>query len=199
MSLLKKKRVVFFVLIFKLISPNRLEVTLTAQDTLSAELNFESESPADIKRLKKYLLSVLAQAQSKLEQPFFTGDRLLIEIHPEADGSAEIYFIGEENMCRQLCEPAVFGFDDSELLLNAAVKLFQQYGHRLFKSSLYSLKDEWLLIISPIDGEAEPAASLLAEYGGTPHGRTLVSAIVKEHGKPIIRERALDMLEHYFE
>lgn len=186
-------------MVFRLISPNRLEVLLTAQDTDSAKLNFESESPADLRRLKKYLLSLLAQAQSKLEQPFFTGDRLLIEIHPEPDGSAAIFFIGEDDCCRQLCEPAVFGFDDSEQLLTAAIKLFRQYGHRLFKSALYLLNDEWLLIISPIDGESEPAASLLAEYGGMPHGKALTAAMIKEHGKPIIRERAVDMLNYYFE
>ena len=186
-------------MVFRLISPNRLEVLLTAQDTLSAKLNFESESPDDIKRLKKYLLSVLAQAQSKLEQPFFTGERLLIEIHPEADGSAAIFFIGEENLCRQLCEPAVFSFDDSENLLNAAIKLFRQYGHRVFKSALYSLNGEWLLIISPIDGDSEPAATLITEYGGVPRGRSLTAAMIKEHGKPIIRERAVDMLQFYFE
>ena len=186
-------------MVFRLISPNRLEVLLTAQDTDTAKLNFESENPADLKRLKKYLLSLLAQAQSKLEQPFFTGDRLLIEIHPEPDGSAAIFFIGEDDCPRQLCEPTVFGFGNSEELLTAAVKLFRQYGYRLFKSSLYLLKGEWLLIICPIDGQAQPAASLLAEYGGVPHGKAITAAMIKEHGKPIIRERAVDMLNYYFE
>lgn len=184
---------------FKLISPKKLEVTLSTQDCAAAGINWECDSPNDIRRLKKYLLSVLAQAQSRLEQPFYTGERLLIEIHPEPDGSAYVFFISEEELFHTFCEPEVFGFNDSEQLLNACLKLFRQYSHRLLKSSLYLFNDEWLLTLNPIDGDIASAADLIAEFGGKRYGSALTAAVISEHGKPIIGERALDMINYYFE
>lgn len=185
-------------MIFRLASSNRLEVILSAQDAAQANISFESESPADLKRLKKYLLSVLAQAQTHTEAPFFTGQRLLIEIHPDDTGGAAVYFIGEGENARQLYEPMVFCFDCSDDMLEAALKLFKLYGHRLFKSSLYQLGECWQLIIGLIDGDSNSEANLLTEYGGTLIGRELMAALIKEHGRPIIRERAVDMLCYYF-
>lgn len=185
-------------MIFKLISSGRLEVVLTAQEICSAGIDPESESPAEIKRLKRYLLSLLAQAQSRLEQPFLTGEQLLIEIHPQPDGSANIFFISEEAVFHRICEPTAFGFSSSEQLISAAITLFKQYSHRLFKSSLYSLRGEWLLIISPIESESDPAA-LLAEFDAKDYGKTLIPAIIAEHCEPIIAESAVDTLSRYFE
>lgn len=185
-------------MVFKLISTGRLEVVLTSQDILSAQIDLESEAPDDIRRLKKYLLSLLAQAQSRLAQPCLSGEQLLIEIHPRPDGSASIFFISEGCLPHRFCEPQSFGFDDSEKLISAAIMLFYQYSHRLFKSSLYLLKNEWLLMLSPIDNETD-ATALLAEFDAKPYNNALIPAMIKEHGKPIIAENAVDLLSRYFE
>ncbi len=188
-------------LVFRLVSPDRLKVVLTAQDVEQVGIDWDSQDTAEVKKLRRYLLGVLAQAQSQTDTSFLLlGDRLLIEIYPEDDGGATVYFVMEQKEAHtaSICEPVMFSFDDTEALICGALQLFSLHGHRLLQSALYRQQDCWQLIIRPMDGQNGPAVNLLSEYGQRAEGGSVLCAIVEEHCKPIIREHAIDMLSYYF-
>lgn len=187
-------------LVFRLVSPDRLKVVLTAQDVQQVGIDWESQDTSEVKKLRRYLLGVLAQAQSHTDTSFLLlGDRLLIEIYPEDDGGATVYFVMEQKEAyASICEPVIFSFDDAEALIRGSLQLFSLHGHRLLQSSLYRFEQSWQLIIRPMDGQNGPAVNLLSEYGQRAEGGSVLSAIIEEHCKPIIREHAIDMLSYYF-
>jgi len=182
---------------YEYISPNRVRVTLSLDDIISAGLNLESGKESDIRKLKKYLLIILAQIKSEYGFPAENGETLCIEIYPDSFGGAEIYFSTEQHTFG-ICQPYIFCFYDSNSLIDAAVRLFSCYGHRLFKSALYQYKNLWLFLIRPFDGTSGPAINLLSEYGHHLWTGATAAAIIEEHCKPIIRERASDMIYFYF-
>lgn len=185
-------------MVFRLIAPNRLEVTLSPQEIEQSGIDFENDSSANLKRLKKYLLSLLAQAQTQADDFFLFGESLVIEIYAEENGGATVLFSSKGEKAHELCQPVVFCFDNSEDMLLGATKLFALHGHRLFQSALYQCSMNWLLIIRPMDGFDSPAVRALYEYGEFLQGGSLVAALVEEHCKPIILEHAVDMISYYF-
>ncbi len=182
---------------FDHISSNRIRVTLSPQDIAAAGIDPESNDQQEIKRLKKYLFLLLSQIRSQSDLPVIENGTLYIEIYPDPSGGAVIYFTTDQD-APELYEPSVFCFYSVGELIKAAVTLFSFYGHRLFKSSLYQCSDRWLFIIRPFDGALSPAVSLLGEYGEHIPGGSVISAVIEERCKPIIRERAADMLAFYF-
>jgi len=180
---------------FEYLSSDRIKVVLTAQDIADSGIDFESDDEKDIKRLKGYLFFLLSKI--KLQYDAATEDAsLYIEIYPQRTGGALIYFIIDRGH-HNICEPLVFCFENSNDLIKAASALYSNYSHRLYKSALYQYKSCWLLIIRPLDGNLSPAATLLMEYGELIDSDLLTSAVIQEHCKPIIRERAADMLFYY--
>ena len=187
-------------LLFRLVAPDRLKVVLSAQDVEHVGIDWDSQDSTDVKKLKRYLLSILAQAQSQTDTAFLLlGERLVIEIYPDDSGGATVYFAMEQDEPHaSICEPVIFSFHDTEELIRGALQLFSLHGHRLLQSALYQEGEVWQLIVRPMDGENGPAVSLLSEYGMRAEGDSLSAAIIEEHCKPIIREHAIDMLSYYF-
>lgn len=187
-------------MVFHLVAPDRLKVILSAQDVQQVGIDWDSQDTAELKKLKRYLLEVLAKAQSQTDTAFMLiGERLLIEIYPDEDGGATVYFAMEQvDQHASICEPVIFSFCDAEALICGALQLFSLYGHRLLQSELYKLEENWQLIIRPMDGENGPAVNLLSEYGQRVADGSISSAIIEEHCKPIIKEHAVDMLSYYF-
>lgn len=188
-------------MVFRLIAPDRLKITLTPQDAGKAGVSWESEDPADLKQLRRYLLGLLAQAQSQSDTAFFlTGERLLIEIYPDERGGATVFFTTEHRLPSHstLYEPVALCFADAQQLIDGAVRLFSLHGHRLLQSALYHLTEGWLLVVHPMDGPTGPAVALLAEYGAVVAQGALATAVLTEHSRPILQEQAVDLLAHYF-
>ena len=182
---------------FEYLSSDRIKVILSAQDIADAGIDFESNSEKDIKKLKKYIFFLLSKIKLSPDTTLSESGTLYIEIYPQRSGGALIYFIID---CRQhhIYEPATFCFYNTNDLINAAVTVFNAYSHRLFKSSLYQYSGCWLFTVCPLDGSSSPITELLHEYGEPIDGGQIISAVIEEHCKPIIRERAADMLSFYF-
>lgn len=187
-------------MVFRLVAPDRLKVVLSAKDVEQVGIDWDSQDTAEVKKLRRYLLSVLAQAQSQTDTAFLLlGERLLIEIYPDDEGGATVYFAMEQNEpLVSICEPVIFSFYETEDLINGALQLFSLHGHRLLQSALYKNGEIWQLILRPMDGENGPAVNLMSEYGIRASGGGLLASMIEEHCKPIIKEHAIDMLSYYF-
>lgn len=182
---------------FDYIAPNRIRVLLSHRDFFRAGINLESSDEQDIKRLKKYLLYLLSQIKAQTTFSIKPSQRLLIEVYPNDAGGAEVFFTAESSGFSPNC-PSIFLFESSDDMINAVTKLFSLHCHRVFKSSLYQSGILWAFILCPLDGENSPALALLSEYGTALSGGKLTEAAIKEHFRPIIRERAADMIAFYF-
>ena len=69
-------------MVFHLLSNDRLKATLTAQDARRLQLEWENEDPQALRQLKRGLLGLLAEAQTRLG--FFPASRrMLIEVYPD--------------------------------------------------------------------------------------------------------------------
>lgn len=183
---------------FHMLSDDRLKATLTAQDARRLQIEWESTDPAALRQLKRRLLRVLAEAQTKLG--FFPiSQRLLIEIHPDEEGGAVVYFCADPPTKPLIEEDAEsFCFGDAETLIQAVARLTPLYGHRLRESALYRCRGLWWLVIRPMDGPGSPAARLLAEYACCTAPGNFQAASIEEHGLPILLEQASDTLFYYF-
>lgn len=53
-------------MVFHLLSNDRLKATLTAQDARRLQLEWENEDPQALRQLKRGLLGLLAEAQTRL-------------------------------------------------------------------------------------------------------------------------------------
>lgn len=180
-------------MIYRLITPNKLQITFSQREATAAGIDFECGDAANLKRLKKYLTELLHRLQTQDEAlAFCEGRRLLIEIYPEEDGATVVFTA--ESTENNFCEALVFSFESSTLLLNACRSLFAEHGHRLLQSELYRLDGVWLLIILPMDKDGGPAKTLLAEYGALCLIGGAAAAAVREHGEKILEEHAVDTI-----
>jgi len=177
--------------------PNHIKAYITSQEFHLAGIDPQSDDPGNIKKLKRYLIFLLAHAKANYSFACEPDSRLVIEIYPDQSGGAEIHFL-PEHKTKKLCQTEIFCFDDSTALIEATVKLFSLYGHRIFKSSLYQRFGLWLLIVQLLDESPSPVHLLLTEYGFQISGRDETAALIEEHCKPIIKQRAVDTISYYF-
>ena len=182
---------------FEYISSDRIKVILSAQDIADADIDLQSSDEKDLKRLKKYVFFLLSKIKLPPDAALFQSSYLYVEIYPQRFGGAVIYFIIDSAQ-NQFCEPITFCFYSSQELINAVVTVFAAYSHRLYKSALYQHCGCWLFTVTPLDGFLSPVTELLCEYGEPIDGGRIISSAIEEHCKPIIRERAADMLAFYF-
>ena len=91
----------------------------------------------------------------------------------------------------------VFAFDDVELLIQAASRLFKQFCHRIYKSSLYKAEGRYFLIVWPLDIAEGTTAFFLGEYGSYIGAGEIVVAKVAEYGRLIIEDTAIDTISVY--
>ena len=86
-----------------------------------------NEDPQALRQLKRGLLGLLAEAQTRLG--FFPASRrMLIEVYPDEQGGATVYFCADPPPGE---EPESFCFSDADSLIEAATRLVPLCGHRL--------------------------------------------------------------------
>lgn len=182
---------------FEYLSNDRIKVTLSAADLSEAGIDLENSDQADIKKLKSYLFFLFSKINLPSDYTEDENGTLYIEIYPRPNGGATVYFIIDRKS-RELCEPSVFCFYNADDAVNAATVLYSNCSHRIYKSALYRCGICWLLVICPLDGHCGIAEKLLSEYGERVCNGSITAAAIEEHCKPVIRERAVDMISFYF-
>jgi len=185
------------ILEWNVLSSDNVKVYITPQEFTLAGIDPQSTSPGNIKKLRRYLIFLLTHPKISSAFALKSDGKLLIEIYPDQIGGAEIHFIFEQKASAPY-RTEIYCFDDSQELIEAAVKLFSLYGHRLFKSSLYQRGSLWLLIIQMLDESPGPTDLFLSEYGSPIKGTDETAALIEEHCKPILKQRAADTISFYF-
>jgi negative regulator of genetic competence, sporulation and motility len=179
----------------QLIHKDKLKITLTADDMLSMGLRYEQMALGD-PATRTALRTLLEQAR---QQTGFhpRGAKLFIEVYSAEGDGCVLYFTllppGEKGR-EAGAAPVLFQFDDLETVIRGAAAVFQRYGHRIYKSSLYRVAEGYRLVILPLDYADRLSEYFLAEYGQPAGKGALAAARTEEHGKELIRDNAIEVL-----
>ncbi|MEG2204382.1 MAG: hypothetical protein RRY21_04385 [Oscillospiraceae bacterium] len=184
---------------YKSLGSDKLRVSLSAQEALALGLSFEPQDAADLRLLKRVMLRLLAEAREATGLTLQT-DRLSIEIYPEDSGGCTVLFKsdGAQSSAPSDCAPMVFAFDNAGAMIDGAIRLFAQHGHRLAHSALYQ-SGGWRLVIVSSDGPGGPVSHLLSEYGRRLPDGAMIAAQLEEHAAALLPDRAVDTLSYYFD
>lgn len=190
-----------------IIGSQKIKVVLSPEDMKRMELTYETLDH-DNPKVRLCVLQVLREA--KLLTGFqFQDPRILIEAFPDPEKPEGcilyISSISDREKDSDLSfeevspvEPVVFRFEDLEVLIDAASKLFSQYCHRIYKSSLCRVQEDYFLIIYPLDQAESVTVHFLQEYGELAGKGELYFAVIKEHGRLLIENNALETISRYF-
>lgn len=186
---------------FRKIAGDRLKILLTAEDMELLCLTYEQLDYAD-EQTREAILSLLELGCD--ETGFDPGDnRLFVEAYPWDGEGCVLYFSVISNSekpsrpKRAVYGQVIYAFDDLDLLIDGAVRLFRMYCHRIYKSSLYRLDGGYRLILYPFDPTDSHTTGFLSEYGQLVGEGEIAAAFVREHGTPVIEDNAIDKLAYY--
>ncbi|WRS26666.1 adaptor protein MecA [Oscillospiraceae bacterium MB08-C2-2] len=186
-----------------LVSPEKLKIILTRQDMNNLSLEYEDMDYTDL-QTKEVIVSLLEQAK---EQAGFNpkNTKLFIEVYPTQEGGCVLYFTSHSSGSwyggpkkGYQVGPIIFEFEDSETLIQAAIRLFSRYSHRIYKSSLYLYGQRYRLILYPLDYSDRLSVFFLGEYAKRVGEGEILAAFIQEHGKELAVDNAIDLLARYF-
>ena len=187
-----------------LVQEDKLKVVLTKKDVerlgLGRErLDYTNEST------RRVLIDMLERGRD--EVGFYPRrSKLYIEVYPAEDGGSVLYFTrlhGSATFPMGRLDPGphpvVFAFGEVEDLITACCKVSRQYGHRIYKSTLYKFGHEHRLIVYPLDYADRLSIRLLSEYGRLVGEGALPASLCEEHGTLITGDNAIDQLAQAME
>lgn len=184
---------------FTLIHENKLKAALSAEDMRSLGLDFDRMDYSD-PVTRKALIFLLENGRNQVGfDP--RKSKLFIEVYPCDDGGCVLYFTNLQTPGRGKgagMEPVLFRFDSAETLLEGAEKVWEQYGHRIFKSSLYRMDGKYRLVVWPLDYADRLSIYFLSEFGEKLGEGELLAAYTGEHGKELIDGNAIEVLSELF-
>ncbi len=186
---------------FKVISEHKLKVILTKEELLRFDLTYE-DLDYQAEHTKKLLSDILLRARS-LSGFDPTDAKLFIEVYPDSLGGCVFYFTAlpdtppDDLNEKVVPRPAVFFFEELDVLIEACTKLFRLYCHRIYKSSVYRMGKGYRLVVYPLDNADSVTVAFLQEYGRLLGEGPLQAAYTEEHGKPIIEGNAIDTISAF--
>ena len=188
----------------KLITADKLRISLNKQDMESMSIHWERLSHSD-ESAKNALLYLLDKA--KTEAGFNPkGAKLFIEVYPGELEGCVLYVTamrsGEapptgQYACRAPA-PAIFEFEDAETLIRGSVQANTLYGSRILQSELYLLGERYRLVVYPLDYSDRLSIYFLCEFGRMVGEGELLRAFTQEHGSELLPQNALETLSEYF-
>lgn len=179
-----------------LLGLNKLQIILSVEDLEGLGITYES---LDYINPQTRSAITLLLNTAKDQTGFEPGEgKLLIEVYPLENDGCAIFFTTLSIREDTTCEPVVFPFNDIDLLIDVCCKLYQQYSHRLFKSSTYLLEGTYYLVIYSLDASEGITSRFLSEYSHRVGKGRLMEEFLAEHGSCLVEDDAVDTFCGYF-
>lgn len=124
-------------------------------------------------------------------------EKLFVEAFPQNDGGCLLYISIIDSSLKHknnLYNEIICTVSDSESLIALCRQLFRFCCHLFRKSELYSECDGFRLILHTFSKSDKKIRMILSEYGtilGTSH---ILSEMIREHGKLILEDNAVERL-----
>lgn len=137
------------------------------------------------------------------------NSKIFVEVYRNINDTISIYFTRLDSdvfyepkkrykVKQGLFSPFIAEFSDINEMIKCCVSLYKNYCHRILKSSVYKLKNKYYLILFPLDRNDKNIAMLFNEFLCKTHRGEILSAYINEHGMPIIKKDAIDIINTYF-
>ena len=88
----------------------------------------------------------------------------------------------------------VYAFESALMLVRAACDLHAQYGHGIYKSSLYAGGGKYILILRVLGCNERQSTHFLEEYTPIAGSGEVLAAYVDEHYELLICDNAVDRI-----
>lgn len=188
-------------MIFKRITDDRLKIQLSGQDMEKLQISYDQLDYSD-GQTRKAILVLLELARE--ETGFELGAaKLFVEAYPHDNEGCVIYFTmldneNEDNKKKNTFYPSVvFKFENADVLIDCTFRLFEQYCHRIYKSSLYYFEGSFHLVVYPFDHSDDRTSAFISEYAQKVGEGELYVVWLKEHADLILEDNAVDQLAYY--
>lgn len=182
---------------FKIISPKITEVTLSKKEVDDFGISFDSLDSSN-PQFRAAVMEILEELDSSYDYGHKSCN-LCVEASKTDDGGLNLVFtfLGRElqrlfNINEPL-GPVVFHFSSHENLSMGCTKIAKSYLHRIYKSSLFSSKNSYFLIVYPLDTVDSRTIGFLSEYGSMIGTGDILASYIAEHGKLLIKDNAIDI------
>ena len=131
---------------------------------------------------------------------------MLVEIFENNKDGCVIYFSLIKNKNINETNNNIFGnysfeYNNLDILIDSSIKLFELFGHKIFKSSLYFDKTskKYFLTLITINSEAEDIISFLKEYSFLKSNEKDCQLFIDEYFNLIIKDNAIEVLYNNFQ
>ena len=176
-----------------------IRILLSAADMEQMDLTYEEldySNTATQRAVARILQRIRAQEGLLLDRR-----RLLIEAFPENGGGCVLYLNLLEDPAGQerhsFDTPLVFGFDGLEELVAACGRLLDGSSHLITNSELFLSGKSYRLLLYTYCRMERRIIRLVREYGAYLGKGPVLCAFVKEHGKPLLSEHAVESIVSY--
>ncbi|MEG1448830.1 MAG: adaptor protein MecA [Oscillospiraceae bacterium] len=137
------------------------------------------------------------------------NSKIFVEAYRNSNETISIYFtklgekasVGEKKRYRVkqgLFSPFVAEFTEINQMIKCCVAIYKNYCHRIRKSTLYKLDSKYYVILFPIDINDKNIPRMFDEFLCKSYRGEILSSHITEHGMPIIKNDAVDIINTYF-
>jgi negative regulator of genetic competence, sporulation and motility len=182
---------------FILLDNDRLKICLTKKEIHQRGLDENRLKDSDPAKIRGTLVSLLQKAR---EECGFCpqGAKIIVEILPDENDGCILSFTAVHGLrttpdgCE--IEPVIYGFDSAYDMVRGVTELYNRYGHRIYKSSLYIGANGFLLTIRALDYSNRQSGRFLEEYAQITGKGEVYAAYIEEHSELLIEDNAVDVL-----
>ncbi|MBP0979156.1 MAG: adaptor protein MecA [Oscillospiraceae bacterium] len=192
-------------IVFKFLKDKqKLKVILSNQDLKNLNITFEEIYLGSV-NTKKTIIKILSKAKD-LTGFDLSGKILLIEVFETKENGCVIYFspMSNKNLDNKsnnyILGTYSFEYLNLDYLIDSVIKLFETFGYKIFKSSLYIDKTskKYFLTLVTIDPKSEDIIAFLKEFSTLRSTTKLFQIFIDEHYKAIIKNNAIEILYNNF-
>ena len=179
---------------------NKIVVELTAQDMAELDITYEELDYRNIET-RRVIWTILDRVRTTLQRDIDPSGKLLIESIPTPDGGCVLFFtvpqettVDLRQVLRIQKQPPYLlcTLDTPEALFRLAHHL-RQAVHPLPQSSLYLWEKRYVLLLQNC-ASPQICRMILSEYGMLCADNMLAPAVLREHGKLLAEQNAVEKL-----
>lgn len=178
-----------------------IKIVLSQNDMREMSVTYE-QMDYNRPETKTMVLHLLEEVRKKTKLDFTAG-KLFIEAFPSRDGGCILYLnllrekLQNTTTEKEFMAPILFTLPNVKQLRQTCKKLFLHYHHLISKSSLYFWEEKYVLILYSYYKLDKKMIALIKEHGIFFGKGEIKYCFIKEHGKLLIKDTAIETITKY--
>ncbi len=184
----------------EIIDEKTIKILLSVQDMQEFHLTYEQMDYNDTVT-RKAILSIVQKIRQDTPVDL-EMNKLFIEAFPDTAGGCILYVNLIEPQQMQSIKsgkqsfdtPLIFLLGNIDLVAGVSARLLQEYSHLIIHSSLYWMEERYCLLLYTYCRMEKKIICILKEYGSYLGKGAILSAFIREHGKEILNDNAIETI-----